>query len=118
MARATALQAVGHRFKSCPAYLSDSHHNADGAVENRATGERYVFSGLVAQFGLARLPVTQEVAGSSPVGPVLLAKGKFQRQSLRQRRKQPWHANVMAEGYPERTLCARIKRKGSWRSLV
>ena len=82
------------------------------------TGERYVFSGLVAQFGLARLPVTQEVAGSSPVGPVLLAKGKFQRQSLRQRRKRPWHANVMAEGYPERTLCARIKRKGSWRSLV
>ena len=40
-------------------------------------GERYVFSGLVAQFGLARLPVTQEVAGSSPVGPVLLAKGKI-----------------------------------------
>ena len=54
VARATALQAVGHRFKSCPAYqLGD-------------------FYGLVAQFGLARLPVTQEVAGSSPVGPVFI----------------------------------------------
>ena len=52
MARATALQAVGHRFKSCPAYQLGT------------------FYGLVAQFGLARLPVTQEVAGSSPVGPV------------------------------------------------
>ena len=52
VARATALQAVGHRFKSCPAYLLGT------------------FYGLVAQFGLARLPVTQEVAGSSPVGPV------------------------------------------------
>ncbi len=54
VARATALQAVGHRFKSCPAYLLDIFYLwARGAV------------------GLARLPVTQEVAGSSPVGPVL-----------------------------------------------
>ncbi len=56
VARATALQAVGHRFKSCPAYLLEASY------------------GLVAQFGLARLPVTQEVAGSSPVGPVHITK--------------------------------------------
>ena len=29
----------------------------------------------MAQFGLARLPVTQEVAGSSPVGPVFIKMG-------------------------------------------
>ncbi len=26
VARATALQAVGHRFKSCPAYLHDESY--------------------------------------------------------------------------------------------
>ena len=56
VARATALQAVGHRFKSCPAYQLGVFFYlwARGAV------------------GLARLPVTQEVAGSSPVGPVFI----------------------------------------------
>ena len=54
VARATALQAVGHRFKSCPAYQLSVFLWARGAV------------------GLARLPVTQEVAGSSPVGPVAI----------------------------------------------
>ena len=63
VARATALQAVGHRFKSCPAYLPCLPYN-----KKSLDIEKYY--GLVAQFGLARLPVTQEVAGSSPVGPV------------------------------------------------
>ena len=69
VARATALQAVGHRFKSCPAYLL--WHEKCLNYELKILWAR----GAV---GLARLPVTQEVAGSSPVGPVSIMLKKPQ----------------------------------------
>ena len=48
VARATALQAVGHRFKSCPAYLLRLARNEKFLDGENCEIENFIY-GLVAQ---------------------------------------------------------------------
>ena len=78
--RASALQAEGHRFKSCRSHLFFVNIKYGGIAQlARARGSyprcrwfksysRYLH-GILAQLG-EHLPYKQRVTGSSPVGPI------------------------------------------------